>query len=78
MASKFLRLSGLLINTNRINKVEFNPEKISLYIKDPVVTGFFMCGSGNISTQTDIIMHVDKTKTPKDFELLQKWIDLQV
>jgi hypothetical protein len=78
MASKFLKLSGCLINTNIINKVVFNPERCSLYIKEQVVCGFFMVGSGIISTQSENIIHVDKTKTPKDYELIKSWIDLQV
>ena len=73
MASRFLKLSKMVINTNHIRHIEVNPKKIILNIGQSV-GGLMMFGSGELSTNY-IDIDIEKKDEKGDYEIAKEWID---
>jgi len=75
--SKFIKFTGLLLNTNDIHKIVIQPNKYYIRIMSKEIDGFnWIIGSfglGKISSYTSE-MEVCETKHPTDYKILSDWI----
>ncbi len=76
--SRFLKLSTRIINTSRISSIyldkESVPKKIYIHMVQDDLSGFFMMGSGWMTTQ-DYKFKICEKNDSQDFIIVSKWID---
>ena len=69
----FLKIGDTVINTLAIKRIVTTPEKHTIEFISSATNGFWVYGSGSVSTNTDdMIIYSDKT--PLTYEYLTKWI----
>lgn len=73
--SKFLKLTGTIINTSNINMIYIRPNKYYILLKDQNMTGLTMLGSELISSKYDHI-EVCEIKHTRDYKLVSNWINM--
>ena len=74
--SKFLKLTGRIINTAHIQHVSHdkNAQKYSLHLATTNYSGFFMLGSGSINNCSNEI-YATKEQHPESYKTIEKWIN---
>lgn len=76
--SRFLKLSTRIINTSRISSIYMDtksvPKKIYIHMGQHEVSGFFIMGSGFVTTQ-DNTFTICEEKDQVDFATVSRWID---
>jgi len=72
--SRFLKLSKCVINTQLIRYILIKPTKYAFKLMSGSVQGYWMFGSGSISTDNPYIIVCEK-EDPEDFKIVSKWIN---
>jgi hypothetical protein len=76
--SKFIKLTGMILNTNDIHKIIINPNKYYICVASKKVEGFSWnfngFGLGFISSYTAQI-EVCETNHPTDYKIVSDWIN---
>jgi hypothetical protein len=75
--SKFLKLTGMLLNTHYINTIMIQPNKYVIHTTNTKLFGHIgLCygsGYGFVSADKEII-EVCETKHPTDYKIVSEWI----
>ncbi len=72
--NKFIKLSNTIINTSKITKVISYPNNYSIHMVNNNCNGIFFYLFGTIDSRPNTI-EIYKDTTPKDYEIVKKWID---
>ena len=75
MSKKFLKLSSIVINTRHILYVHITKDMYSIHLMNNKIHGNVIFGSGTIETTHDKI-DICKEEKSQDYELVEKWIEL--
>ncbi len=71
--SRFIKLTGLIINPRNISYIIMKNEKYNLFFVDSRIDGISFLGSGSVeSTPNEIV--VCKNKHPADYVIMTEWI----
>ena len=72
--SKFLKLSNRIVNTALIQYVHFDKTagKYSIHLAGTSTNGYFILGSGNISSYSNEI-YATKEEHPASYEAIERW-----
>ena len=72
--SRFLKLTGIVINANQIRIIDFNkPSEYNIHLVTKEFSGFIMFGSGTINSVEPYITVCEK-KNPEDYKIVSDWI----
>lgn len=75
--SRFLKLTGLLLNTNYIHNITIQPNKYIIHTASKKFFGHIgLCygsGYGLVSSDNEVI-EVCETKHPNDYKIVSEWI----
>lgn len=72
--TNFIKFSNCVLNTLKINKIEFYDKSYLIHLTNNSIDGFFLFTSGYINSNTDKIK-VCKIEHPADYKVLSDWID---
>jgi hypothetical protein len=72
--SNFIKLSGLIINSLKISRIEIHESKYCIYLMSDKIDGFFLFSNGFIRTNLELI-EVCKVAHKTDYNMLTKWIN---
>ena len=75
MSNQFIKLSSLILNTAKINRIEIQSNKYLIHIIDDKVDGFWLFTSGYMTSNQDKTIEICKETYPKDYQKLTEWID---
>lgn len=70
----FIKLSSIIINTSKISSINIYNNKYYINIGLQDIDGFFMFGSGHISSTSKSIIICEKLHTD-DYNIINKWIN---
>jgi len=71
--SRFIKLTGLIINPRNISYISMKNEKYNLFFIDSKIDGISFFGSGSVeSTPSEII--ICKNQHPADYVIMTEWI----
>ena len=73
-ALNFIKLTSVVINSGKINKIEVFPNKYCIHLSNQVVDGFFLFTSGYIRTLYERI-DICKEKNPNDYATVTAWLN---
>ena len=74
-AMKFLKLSSMILNTNKISQVVIREKKYVILLDTRTeIFGVFMLGNGAIYSNCDNIVICVK-KEPNDYKIVSDWIN---
>ena len=72
--SRFLRIANTIVNPKWISYMTITPEVCKIRIAPMEVDGWFMMGSGSISSDFEYI-EIKKEEQPNDYDKIKKWIE---
>jgi hypothetical protein len=72
--SRFIKLTGLIINTNIISHITHSNSIYTIVLQTPKISGSTILGSGSFSTGQDEIRVTDAPDC-SDYQNVKKWID---
>ena len=70
---RFIKLGNSLLNTNSIRRVWIDPKEFQIELNPGGTRGFMMFGSGQFSSDNDVIK-VNKEKHSQAYNELETWI----
>lgn len=74
---KFIKLSKIIINTSKINKIIIEPNKYNIYLHDGYSFSHIIIagsGGGGGGEEKQTIMDICSKKNPEDYKIIEKWI----
>ncbi len=74
MTFRVLKLSNLVINVGSIKYIDIKPGAFYVYMGLQEISGSFLFGSGGLEPN-EKCLDIKKETNPKDFEIVQKWLD---
>ena len=77
----FVRLSNVTINVNNISHITHithceNDKTYTIYSANQKFYGVLIAGSGSFGSNENVIITLNKIKTPKDYETFDKWFTM--
>ena len=71
---RFLKLTNIIINTNKIVSITISPSKYTIHIDNHYFNGWFLFGGGFIDSSQSIltICNIDE---PTDYQIVKSWIN---
>lgn len=71
---RFLKLTNIIINTNKIVSITISPSKYTICIDNHYFNGWFLFGGGCIGSSQSIvtIYNIDE---PTDYQIVKSWIN---
>ena len=71
---KFIKLTGVIINTNYISKILIQPNKFCIYLTTNKINGVMFVGSGSVYSEEEGV-NVCAKNNSIDYKIVQEWID---
>ena len=71
--TKFLRLSGVIINTAQIVTIDILPKKYIMNMCEQNIKGLLLFSFGSLNSNNTTI-EVCENKHPIDYQLVKEWI----
>jgi hypothetical protein len=71
--TRFLRLSGVIINTTKILTIDILPKKYTVRMCDQKIDGWLSFSSGSVDSKNTKI-YVCENDHPDDYQLVKEWI----
>jgi hypothetical protein len=72
--SRFLRLSGTIINPKWISYMTITPEFCKIRIAPMDIDGFWLFGGGSVRSDFNVFKITQK-ESPEDYDKIKKWIE---
>ncbi len=72
--SRFLRIGGSIINPKWISYMTITPEVCKIRLAPMDVDGFWMAGSGSLSSDFKHF-EIKQKETPQEYDKIKKWIE---
>lgn len=73
--SQFLKLTKRIININHIKHIYIDTSKYYIYSTTSPFSGFFIAGSGVVSTNNNESLTICQEKDPEDYKTITNWIN---
>jgi hypothetical protein len=70
---RFIKIGNSILNINSIRRVFIDPKQFDIELNAGGTIGFLMMGSGQFSSENDMIK-VNKEKHPESYKELENWI----
>ena len=72
--SRFLRISGTIINPKWISYMTITPEVCKIRIAPIDIDGWWLAGSGSVRSEFNVL-NITQKESPEDYDKIKKWIE---
>ena len=73
--TQFLKLTKRIVNINYIERIYIDTSKYYIYTATSPFSGFFIAGSGFVSTNNNENITICQEKDPEDYKTITNWIN---